>query len=306
MLNEAPQARCMRLASRQHGAITRRQALKYGMTRNMIETCLRRGLWDLLYPSVYVPAGVTPSWETRVCGAVVGIGPPTAASHRTAARLLRIDGFTDDIVEVTTPTNVRWTGVRRHRGSPSVAQVQRVQGISTTTPAETLLGLGAVVGRDRVEGALDSALVRGLVSVDYMQRRLLESHRRPGLGTIRQLLVERTKQPPTESELERLYLRRVTRRFKLPAPRFQFEVPHAKPRRRIDFAYPSLMLGVEVLGWKQHGMKLAWQRDFERHNQLTALGWEILYFTWLDVAKHPARVAADVNAAINRRTCLFV
>ena len=306
MLNQSTQAACAQRAARQHGVITRAQAIEAGMTRNMISTCLESGEWEPLFPSTYALPGVRSKWLTRVCGAVLGCGHPSAASHRTAARLLRLDGFEDNIVEITSPKNVRWSGVLSHRGSPKAPEVRKIQNIPTTTAAETLLNLGAVCGINRLEGALDSALVRGLVGVDYLMRRVTKATRRPGIAPIKKLLEERTRRPPTESELERLYHRKVTQAHALPTPHFQFEVPRSKPRRRVDFAYPPLALGVEVLGWKTHGVRTVWRRDWERHNQLTNMGWEILYFTWVDIATHPDRVAAQVQTAVDRRTRLFV
>lgn len=272
------------------------------MTRSMIGTCLKTGSWELHHPKVYVQAGMNNKWLTRVSAAALGCGLGSAASHRSAARLLGFDGFEGQIVEVTTPKYVRWSGVVVHRGALADSDIRMVKGIPTTTPAATLCALGSVVDDSRVEAALDSALVQGLVTVDYLARRLERAGRRWGTSFLKSLLDERAKQGPLESELERMYHRNVTMRHGLPVPQFQFEVPNSSPPRRIDFAYPHLMLGVEVLGWKEHGKRTTWQRDWNRHNQLSNLGWEILYYTWTDVTKHPERVAREVAAAISRRT----
>lgn len=307
MLNNSPLVRCANLAARQHGVISRTQALKCGMTRTMIGTQLRNGIWEALYPGVYVLAGAKANWLTKVSGAVIGCGPPTAASHRTAASLLGFDGFSPGPVEVTCPRNLRWKGVIAYRGTLMVPRdIRNVQGIPTTPATKTLIGLGSVVDEVRLEAALDFALVRGLTSVSYLDRQLQENPRRPGTAALRRLLAIRTQQPPTESELERLYHRRVTLQFHLPVPMFQFRVLKADPPRRIDFAYPELALGVEVLGWRVHGRHQVWQRDLNRHNQLINLGWELLYFSWIDVVDGSQRVAAEVKAAIARRNCLFL
>lgn len=306
LLNNSPLVRCANLAARQHGVISRAQALERGMTRSMIGTQLRNGIWETLYPGVYVQAGTKASWLTKVSGAVFGCGPPTAASHRTAASLLGFDGFSPGKVEVTCPRYLRWNGVIAHRGTLIPRDVRSVQGIPTTAATETLIGLGSVVDEVRLEAALDFTLVRGLTSVSYLDRRLRETPKRRGTAALKRLLAIRTKQPPTESELERLYHRRVTLQFHLPVPVFQFRVSGADPPRRVDFAYPELALGVEVLGWRVHGRHQVWQRDLNRHNQLTNLGWELLYFSWIDVVDDPQRVAAEVKAAIARRNCLFV
>lgn len=248
------------------------------------------------------------SWHVRVKGATLGEGPICAASHRSAARLLRLDGFADSIVEITSARRIRWDGVLGHRGPPVLTRdIRQVERIPTTTATHTLIGLGSVVSDDRLEAALDSALIQGLTSLPYLERRIREvcpgNHR--GTRSLKHLVATRLGgQAPTESELERMFHRNVTIANGLPVPEFQFRVQGARPARRIDFAYPDVCLGIEVLGWKVHGGHRAWHRDLERHNQLTNLGWEMLYFPWLEVLQRPTRVARDIEAALHRRTAL--
>jgi very-short-patch-repair endonuclease len=77
---------------------------------------------------------------------------------------------------------------------------------------------------------------------------------------------------------------------------------------RIDFAYPDLLLGVEVGGKGSHTGPAAEERDSRRHNRLTALGWEMLYFAWNDVVKRPDYVLQAVrseHARLHRASTLF-
>jgi hypothetical protein len=176
------------------------------------------------------------------------------------------------------------------------------EGNPTATANHTLISLGPYVTDERLEAALDSALVGGLTSPEYLAKRLVQmsSHHR-GTAELRRLLdIRLNGQAPTDSELERMYHRKITVVHSLPTPIFQFpiEIPR---KRRIDFAYPHIWLGVEVLGWKAHGAFGKWMKDFDRHNELSALGWEILYFPWTAVLEHSNRVAAQVKEAIQRR-----
>ena len=298
---------CAEIAAEQHGVVTRAQALSVGMTPRMIGTALRNGHLRQLWPGSYLLTGAPVTWLTKVAAASLGAGPGSAASHRSAAALLNLDGFRTDIVELTSPRRLRWEGVVSHRGALLHRDVRRINGIPTTTATQTLVDLGLVVDLKRLLAALDSALVAGKTSVAYLENRLSEPKRCPrGAGFLRRLLeLRRRGQPPTESELERMYDRRVTWRFRLPTPEFQFRVPYNASSFRIDFAYPSILLGVEVLGANPHMKTRVWQHDFDRHNKLTALGWEMLYFTWLDVVERPAQVAQEVRAAIQRKTTLF-
>lgn len=51
---------------------------------------------------------------------------------------------------------------------------------------------------------------------------------------------------------------------------------------RFDFAFPSLMLAIEVEGGA-HGIKKQYQHDCERSNMALLLGWKVFRFTPADV-----------------------
>lgn len=291
------------MAARQYGVITRTQAMECGVGPRAIARRLESDIWRLMYPNVYIVGGAPLSWMSKLMGAIVGAGSMAAATHRSAACLLGLDGFRQSLIEITSRRRIRWEGVIAHNGPPlRHHDIRAVKGIPTATATHTLIGLGAVVEAERLEGALDSALVQGLTSLPYLEKSLQQvcSKNHRSTATLKRFLdIRLNGQPPTESELERLYHRSVTTPYSLQVPVFQFPVKGGKVRR-IDFAYPDIRLGVEVLGWRVHGAFAAWHRDMDRHNELTNLGWEMLYFPWVTVAHQPSRVAAQVRAAIDR------
>ena len=98
----------------------------------------------------------------------------------------------------------------------------------------------------------------------------------------------------TESELEDDLLALI-RRYGLPEP-----VPQYPYRgRRIDFAYPKLVLGIEANSVEAHAAKEDVQRNAAKANDL--LEWWILYFTHHDVHNAPEEVARRISDAIVRR-----
>lgn len=304
-------AACHRVAARQHGAISRAQALRCGMSRRMIERALEHQLWRTLYPSTYFVGNDEPVWLTKQAGAVLAGGFQCVASHRAAGRLLGLNGCDSAVVEITSIRTIRWRGVVAHQHKTiSSRDTTRIQNIRTTTAARTLLDLGSVVDLFRLEAALDSAIVGGLTSVDYV-RRALQRSSGPGCRGVRPLrnLIEArmTGHAPSESELERLFERCVTRAHALPRPIAQFRVELGEGvLARLDFAYPTALLGIEVLGWRFHGGQQRWQKDLQRHNRLSDLGWTLLYFTWADVKDSPAKVAAQIRSVLaSRENTLF-
>ncbi len=65
----------------------------------------------------------------------------------------------------------------------------------------------------------------------------------------------------------------------------------------MDFAYPELLLAIEVDGWESHGAPAAMGKDFVRQNGLVPYGWRVLRFTWRQVVRQPHKVAAAIAAA---------
>jgi len=66
----------------------------------------------------------------------------------------------------------------------------------------------------------------------------------------------------------------------LPEPEAQYEI-HAAGRlvARVDFAYPELLLAIEVDGYRWHSARHHLDRDRDRRNDLTELRWRILHIT---------------------------
>src|SRR5207237_7435701 len=109
---------------------------------------------------VYRSGGSDSSCHQRLLAACLVGGEKCVASHRAAAELHRFDAVQRGVVEVTVP---RGTRVRRINAivheSLDLAAVDytHVGPIPVTTPARTLIDLGAVTRWEPVEEALDGA-----------------------------------------------------------------------------------------------------------------------------------------------------
>ena len=82
-------------------------------------------------------------------------------------------------------------------------------------------------------------------------------------------------------------------RHGLPPP--QAEVVWGPSRRyRLDFAYPSLRLAIEVDGWSAHFAPEQQRYDNRRANALTRAGWTVLHYDWWEVTNDGERVASEI------------
>lgn len=282
--------------------MARDQLLDLGLTPGQIQSLLRSRELAPHRRGVYVVATMSPTWYQDLMGLCLVSPCRTWTSHRAAACLLDLDGFNDDVLEISTLADIRSRpDVVSHRVKTMLpCDVTTVRGIPCTEVSRTLLDLGAVAQKDQIEEALDSALRRRLTSLPRLRWRLTRGGIQGKLGAsvLRDLVDQRVASQTTESILETKVLRLI-RRGKLPPPELQHEVHlPAGEKVRIDFAYPSAKLAIEVVGYRWHGGRQQWSRDLSRSSDLGAIGWRVIYVTWDDVLHRPERVLDRLRRAL--------
>ncbi|MCU1370845.1 MAG: hypothetical protein JWO77_2039 [Ilumatobacteraceae bacterium] len=279
------EAEVVALARRQHGLVTRQQALQLGMTVRTMRTKVERGSWQRIRPGVYAVGAVPPTWEQTVAAACLAAGDGVYASHRTAARLWglvprsgRIELLTDNRRRLVLP------GVTAHR---SLLIDRRdhtvVRAIPTTTIERTIVDLAAASDAALIGRWIDTGLRDGALSLE----RLIEFCNRlarPGRGVPHSVhAAVALRQPgydPGRSALESRALTALALAG-LPAPVRQHAVTRPDGRKAfIDLAYPEAPLAIELDGYETHGTRQAFEDDRIRGNELVLLGWPVLHFTW--------------------------
>lgn len=286
----------LRLAARQHSVLSRRQWLDGGLSQRQLDGAIANDALVVVHRGVYAVRGSKASFEQDVLAACLATGG--VASHRCAAYLWKLRKFERPVIEVLVAAG-------KARGLPGVTvrRTRRLGGderthlgaVPVTTRARTLFDL-ASVAPDLVEGALDGTLHRRQLSLRAVQRSLERaSPRHPARGVLAPLVGARLAgRRPTESELEDDLLA-LMRRHGLPEPVPQYPWQG----RRIDFAYPDLVIGIEAQSVLAHAAREDVQRNAEKANEL--LEWWILYFTHHDVHANPLEVIRRIDEARIRR-----
>jgi very-short-patch-repair endonuclease len=294
-----PDVLCTIAAVEQHGLILRHQALAAGLSKSGIDRRLRRGLWRKVDPGVYASAAVEATFEQRVLAACCFGGEGTLASHRSAARILELEGCEDDIIEVSSIRRLRAPDVVTHRLPRRISR-RWIRRIPVTSVERCLFDLGAVARDAAVEQAVEDALRRRLTTPQRL-RSMIEQpcHGRPGAATLRRLLKLHDRSTPTDSGLE-VEMELLLRRYRLPPPTRQH--PWACRDGIVlhpDLSYPEANLVIECEGFRWHGaMHQRWERDIERVNLLTEAGVTVLRFTVTDVRRRPRRTAQRIAARL--------
>ena len=138
---------------------------------------------------------------------------------------------------------------------------------------------------------LDSALLRGRVSLRQLVAAQERYPGRRGAGVSAQMLASAAS--GARSEAERILLRLLRA-----ADIGQWVASHPSCGYVIDVAFCAQMLAVEIDGFAFHSDARAFQDDRTRQNVLVAAGWTILRFTWQDLTERPQQVIAQIHAAL--------
>lgn len=261
---------------------------------------LRSGRLRRVQRGIYVPRNVefTPLAAARAAVLSSGIDE-AVASHRTAGRVHELELPNERRCEdVTVPRDLRRkdrADLHFHTRALTLGDVDLRQGVPLTALPRTLADLACDLDRLPAVWALDDALRRALCSRSAVATVI--HNWRGGSGCV--LAEERLAEADgiSESILEtagRLALRDA--KLPLPVPQYKVYSPDGRFVARLDGAYPEKRLGIEYDGQGTHGRPEALLHDRQRQNELVALGWSILRFTWWDVVQDPSRFVARVGA----------
>lgn len=289
------------IAAGQYAAVGRRQLLDAGVPAHAIGHRVRAGLLVPVHAGAYRLAASPVTWHQRIMATTLACGPGAIASHRAAGFLHGLEGI-EPRLEVTVGRDraPHRRGIVVHRLQLARSDIEVREGLPRTRALATLLGLAAVVSPPVLEGALDDAVMRGLVSFAQLQRRLDAGSRsgRNGTAALAALLAQRAGAARwTQSEFERR-LHALVRSVGLPLPVPQFEVVLPDGRRvYLDFAWPDTRLALEAQSYRYHAGRIAWSRDQSRMALLASIGWRVVPVTWEDLVGSPRQLVDTVKRA---------
>lgn len=287
-------ARILSKANRQFGVISRRQALRAGVSPGRIEWLLRR-LWLLtVHPGLYaVGRPITEDRQFWMAG-VLATGPGAVLARSSAACLWGIAGNRRrqlDRVEILRPES-RKPRFSRLQGYPRSWQLHvrrssklpdhhmtRVDRIPVTTVERTLLDLAGETSRERLEFLFLEADRLGLIDDARIGEIVEFGARRPGISGLRALVESRNPHVrETRSILEALFLAR-SHETGLPQP----ETNKLIGRYSVDFVWEEAKLIVETDGRAYHRGAVQLGRDVEKENYLKRREYEVIRVTWYEV-----------------------
>jgi very-short-patch-repair endonuclease len=278
-----------RIASRQHGVVTRVQLLDAGLTTHEIRHRVDRGALLREHRGVYRVGHRAPSVEARYLAAVFACGADARLTGQAAAHLLGLLKGPIAAPEVTTPLKRRANGVKVRRGRIAPPDRALHRGIPSTSVARTLVDLAADLSRDDLARACHEAGVRyGTTPRQLAATPARRPRNVPGAGKLR-LVIEGDVRV-TLSPLERRFLQRLGE-HDLPLPRTN----RPAGSHHVDCRWPERRLTVELDSYRFHHSRHAWEQDRRREREARARGDEFRRYTWRDVFEEPAQMLAELH-----------
>ena len=304
-------------AETQYGVVSRTQAREAGLRESAIDQCLHSGALISVASGVYRVRGAHQSEMMAMAAAtLVARG---RLSHTSAALALRlvsavplspvrvtVDGATTrcDVTKLKVADRDHdFYRMRVHRSRDVAGHAISVDGLACVDPARALIDFAASASAEQLEAAFERGRSLGLVTSASLARRFenLSGKGRAGSASIRELLA--TTAPGTLDSLLEVKAWRLLRQSGLPVPVRQLPVAVnvAKPRFRLDFAWPDLMVAFEPEGFEWHGTRGRWKQDRVRTAYLERYGWRIVIATWDDIVKTPEATLERLRLALDER-----
>jgi very-short-patch-repair endonuclease len=169
-------------------------------------------------------------------------------------------------------------------------------GLPITTPARTLLDIGAGLPDRDIEYVLEEGLgPKRLLTEAAAAEVAARSGRHPGAARLRRVLATRTG-TLTESHAQRRLLELI-REAGLPFPKTEQPLLDY----RVDLLWADLKLVVEVDGYDSHGTRGAFEHDRRRDARLQAAGFTVIRFSAREIEYRPWAVIAQLAQAIHAR-----
>jgi very-short-patch-repair endonuclease len=300
-----PQRVLARIATRQHGVVSRSQIEALGVDAGFAERSAGAGRLHRVHHGVYAVGHAALTREARWMSAVLAAGEGAVLSHLSAALLWGIVDRAGVVIHVLAADGGSRArpglGIHRTRHLPPEHRTER-DGIPVTTVARTLLDLAALLSAKRLRYAVEAADRNGVLDVPALVALCDASSGRKGTGVLRRLALEqrgafhRTKSPPESAFL------RLCANHGLPEPLVNSYLHGYE----VDFYWPRARLAVEVDSYTYHRSWAQRQRDLERDADLKVRGEEVVRFTRERVEGAAGVVAAQLAALLELRTARAV
>lgn len=276
--------------------IARAQLLAIGWSADEIEARLANGRLHRLFRGVYAVGRPHVERTGWWMAAVLACGDGAVLSHASAAALYRVLEEPRGPIHVSLPLSAcrSQKGIAVHRRVLLPHEITTRESIPVTTPAVVITDLAATMPRGPLEGVINEASIRRILTPAQLRAALDEMPRRAGRRRLRLILDRRTFRF-TRSQLERVFIP-IALSVGLPRPLTCVVVNGWE----VDFYWPDLNFVVETDGLTFHRTPAQQAKDALRDQAHAAANTERLRFTHSQIRYEPAYVTAVLGKVARR------
>jgi very-short-patch-repair endonuclease len=288
-----------RISERQHGAVSRDQLRKVGLTKAAIEQATVTGRLYPLFRSTFAVGHPRRDRSCRLLAAVLACGEGAVVSHGTAAALHGLWDFWTPDVEVIAPVEAgrKHVGIRRRFvPPPSPEQVMRKIGIPCTTPSRTIVDVSRLASPKLLADTVEQAAVLEVLDVEEIDGILFERSRR-GEKKLNRVLEPWRRYSPSvrlRSRMEAKMLPLLTHQA-LPIPECNEKLQVEGETFEVDFLWRKQKVVVETDGGRFHDNPIAQARDAHRNRVLARAGYRVPRIGWDELRDEPDRAIAEIR-----------
>jgi Transcriptional regulator, AbiEi antitoxin len=292
--------------------VTTGELLSAGLSAAQIRTRVLSGDLMRLNRGVYAPAGLARSvgktdsgaLALRAAAALASLGPGSAASHDTAARLLGLDllGKAAPEMAITrspgSGSRKSWPGVRVHNAALSAEHLGQRGGVPVTTASRTVVDLARASAFRAGVVTADSALRRKLTTKAELHAVVADCRGWPGVHRAAEVVAfaDALSESPLESIARVAFCD-----CGLPPPELQaLLAADGRIIARVDFYWKRFRTVAEADGELKYDNRFEATYQLRRDADLREAAFEVVHFGWTDVFVTPMQVAASIRAAFAR------
>lgn len=279
------------------GLVRRRVLVKAGLSHRRLNRLVASGDLRVLAPDVIALPG-EPAVDEDLRAAAVALD--AVVSGPTAA-LQRGWGLVSAPAEPTMTvardrSRLPRDGMDLSRRDLQDGDVEEREGLRLTSALRTAVDCARDLPLVEGVAAVDSALRCRDVTLAGLDAALVALPAGRGRAAVARVLA--LVDPDAGSVLESV-CRVVLHLAGLAPERTQLVIARGRARiGRVDFAWPSALLVVEVDGFEFHSDRASYRRDRRRTTALARAGWTVLRFSWEDVTHSPDWVVDSVREAL--------
>lgn len=294
------------IARNQAGVISRTQARECGISAQVEQRRIERGIWQSSGRALIWHCFVRGGDEYKAWLLQVVAGSEAIVTGPVAARLggWFISGD-ERIVIMRDHDRCDAPGLKvLRRANPSWPV--RPTGLRIAYPLDALADTAICRPLRQAEALIDHALQKHWITPESFDELIgcRAGKGRRGVGRLR-VLRERVisgSHSSAEQHLVPILRRSRTGNWR---PNFVLHDEGGLIVAELDFALPGLCIAIEVDGRAFHSDRSSFEYDRNRQNWLVAHGWSVLRFTWDTIIGNPEEIISVLRAAVDDRRIML-